>query len=167
MIVSTPTQFVQPEIQGTVTDQKLEYTLVSDYGYMWLENDTIYIRRVFATDPITGKKWTTDLASTPGFAGLLNFKPCGPSDGGAILHDRGYEVFGELKLGKFPDGEFQKQENGVWVNCDEPWTRLRCDKLYYNMCVSGGMSVWRARTEFLALRIGAISKRNGLRWYFS
>ena len=168
MIVATPNHFLQPQIQGTIDHHdKVEYTLVDDYAFMWLENDTIYRRIVYKKDHDSDNAWMTDLASTPDAAAVLGFKECGPSDGAAILHDRGYQVFGTLKLTHFPSGEFQKQEGGVWVDCDEPWTRLRCDKLYRQMCIYGGMTPFRANVEFIALRVGAISGRNGWRWYFS
>lgn len=167
VVLSTPENFQQPVIQSISRGNRVEYRLAMDYCFEWEENGKRYRRTVFKTDPACECDWETDLASTPDGAALLGFRKLGPSDAGAILHDRGYEIFGALKQDQFPPGEFQVLQDGQWVDCPERWTRLRCDQLYRRMCILGGMPVWRANIEFAALRVGAISRKNGLRWYFS
>jgi hypothetical protein len=167
MIISTPNHYIQPQIQSITKNDKVEYDLVDDYCFMWVEDDTTYRRIVYRADKATNIDWMTDLASVPDQAGLLGFKECGASDGAAILHDRGYQVFGALKLPSFPTGEFQKLDGSKWIDCTDAWTRLRCDKLFREMCIYGGMSKWRANVEFVALRVGAITPSNGIKWYFS
>lgn len=167
VIFSTPEIFQQPIIQSVSRHNNVEYRLALDYCFEDEENGNRYRRTVFRTDPNCDCEWDTDLASKPDAAAIIGFRKLGPSDAAAILHDRAYQIFGRLKLDRFPPGEFQILKDGQWVDSDERWTRLRCDRLYRRMCILGGMPGWRANVEFLALRIGAVSRKNGLRWYFS
>lgn len=165
MILATEQDFKLPKIQGVI-GSKRRYILLEDYCFEWQENGNRYRRTVFAHLEVCGinpgEGCTTDLASVPPFAAPLGFEPAGPSDGGSVLHDDDYR-----RLGIFPPGAFQIFKNGAWVDCDEKFTRLRADKLYRRRCILGGMPKWKATVEFLALRVGAVSVRNGLRWYFS
>lgn len=162
MIISTAQDFKFPAIQYSGTDGKREYRLLDDYCFEWNEKGFWYRRTVFKLDPGTQKEDGTDLASVPDEASALGFEQAGCSDAAAVLHDNGY-----FRLGKFLPGEFQILKNGKWIDCTEPFLRLRCDLLFRQMCILGGMPVWRANVEFAALRVGAISRRNGVKWYFS
>lgn len=166
MILATEQDFKMPKIQAVI-GSKRRYIVLEDYCFQWGENRNLYRRTVFAhpeTCAITPDKegCTTDLKSSPDFAAAIGFDHAGPGDGGAVPHDDDY-----FHLGVFPPGAFQVLKDGAWVDCDEKYTRLRADKLYRRRCILGGMPVWKANIEFLALRVGAISRRNGLRWYFS
>lgn len=170
MILATEQDFKMPKIQAVI-GRKRRYILLEDYCFEWEENGNRYRRTVFANLEVCsinpGDGCTTDLASTPPFAAPLGFEAAGPSDGGAVLHDDDYlRCAGKNPIG-FAPGAFQILKDGAWVDCHEKFTRLRADKLYRRRCIAGGMPVWKANVEFLALRVGAVSRRNGLRWYFS
>jgi hypothetical protein len=163
MIVSTLDNFVHPEIQSVSRGESVQYRLVDDYCFEWAEAGNTYRRTVFKNN------WLTDLATTPDFASTFGFRKCGTSDAAATLHDRGYQLFGLFKLKAFPAGEFTVlTPAGTWVDANPKyWTREKCDRLYRRMCEAGGMPAWRAEVEFLSLRLGALSKKNGFAWFFS
>ncbi len=168
MIISTDKDFHHPVVQSISKDNEVTYRLADDFCYQWEEGGEQWRRVVFREDANCGCDWKTDLASVPDAAALVGFRKLGTSDAAAIIHDRGYQLFGAQKVSEFPKGEYQTLVNGEWVDAEpRRWTRLKCDRLYKRMCISGGMSRWRAEVEFLALRVGAFSKRNGLKWYFS
>lgn len=161
MIVSTPDNYIQPAIQH-LGGKKHLYRLLDDYRFEWRDKDGyIYARTVYMMD------YETDLASVPTKAQGLGFNDSGSSDGAAVLHDQGYR-----RLGVFKPGEFQvlNEANGEWLDALRPHTRKDADKLYKQMCILGGMSKWKARVEYWALRVGAIDKifsGKRWRWYFS
>jgi hypothetical protein len=167
MILATVEAFNLPAIQG-VPGPKRRYRLTDDYRFEWEENGKRYARTVYRMDQAAKSETITDLASVPddgpagALAGSIGIDNAGPSDGGAAIHDNGYE-----RLGKFLPGEFQVLVGDEWVDCHEPFTRLRCDKLYFKMIRLGGMSLPKACIEFASLRVGAVSIRNGVKWYFS
>ncbi len=165
MIFATEQNFVQPAIQSKSLGEKVSYRLTDDYCFEYVDMGIRYRRIVFMDDPISEEETDTDLASTPDGAAVIGFRKLGTSDGAAVMHDRGYEIFGEKKLKSFPAMEFQAFIYDKWITIDRKWTRLDCDKLYRRMCIAGGMPVWRANVEFLALRLGAV--HHSLRWYFS
>jgi len=171
MILATEQDFKMPKIQAVIGNKR-RYILLEDYCFEWEEKGNRYRRTVFANVEVCsvtpGKEGcTTDLASVPPFAAPLGFEPAGPSDGGSIIHDDDYFRLGGKNPIGFGPGAFQVLRDGQWVDCDEKYTRMRADKLYRRRCIAGGMSKVGATIEFLALRIGAISIRNGFRWYFS
>lgn len=182
-VYATEQDFQLPKIQGVIGDKR-RYILLEDYCFEWEENGKRYRRTVFANPAVCrlnpGKDGcTTDLASVPdsgiagAIAGTIGIDQAGPSDGGSVIHDDDYRRMSGTSLFKrkipigFPPGAFQILRNGVWIDCVEKYTRLRADKLYRRRCILGGMKPWKADLEFTSLRIGAVSLKNGLRWYFS
>jgi hypothetical protein len=158
MIISTPEKYIQPIIQYIGTNEKRLYRIVEDYCFEWSEKSKLYRRVVYADYP-------NDLASVPDLPVIddaLDVIPYGASDGGAVGHDREYEV-----QGVFPPGEFLILEDGIWKDCKEKWSRFRSDWMYAWKCTLGGMSHWKAwYVEFPALRAGGGIK-DGRKWYFS
>jgi len=170
MIVATEEKFEMPAIQGIVGKNR-NYRLTDDYRFEWVEKGKRYARTVYKMDQGTKSETETDLASTPdegplgAIAGTVGISCAGPSDGGAVVHDNGYERHGDFK-----QGEFQVLVGEEWVDCTEPFPRLRCDLLFFKMIRLGGMPLRKALTEFVSLRVGGvkgISRKGGLKWFFS
>lgn len=159
MIISTEKDFKFPIIQYCGTDGKREYRMLDDYCFQYFEKGNWYRRTVFKIDPSTGKEDESDLASVPDPAVALGYEQAGCSDGASETHDNGC-----ARRGKFLPGEFQILKDGTWVDCTEPYSRLRCDLLFFKMLRLGKMPFRKALTEFLAVRVGNFSTG---RWYFS
>ncbi len=169
MIISKADNFLQPAIQSVSFGDEVMYQLIEDYCYEWTEEDTDKVKKRYRRT-VFANKWITDLASVPDLAAPIGFRKLGTSDGAATLHDREYQLFGFWKLPAFPPGEFTVYNpvNDTWGDAEPKyWKRVQCDRLYQRMCIAGGMPLWRAEVEFWALRFGAISKKNGLAWFFS
>lgn len=161
--IATMQDFVQPKLQGTISSKRA-YMLIEDYTIEWEEKGNLYRRTVFECGKICK---VSDMASVPMFAEGIGFDGNGPSDGAAIVHDDDYEKLGRKGSTGFGAGEFTIKVGDVWIDCTEKYDRSRSDARYRKNCIAGGMPKWKARLEFLALRVGALTFKNRMSWYFS
>lgn len=121
---SSQSKFQQPVLQY---EPGKEFVLVEDYVFTWVSSG------------ITKMLWIPagfnyDKASVPKFA-WGRFRPDGPVEAAALIHDRLY-----MFKGKLPAGEYQVFINREWRNDPSPWTRAQADDLLEMMGILGGMS---------------------------
>lgn len=137
--------FEQPILRYNAIASEVEgepiFELVADYVYTWEKG---------------GRQWRlivpagylTDKASVPQIAWSLGFRPDGAHEGAAILHDFLYEFRGEP-----PAGSYQVFIGGEWWNVPNVWTRPDMDRLFGRMMREAGVSPWRRKLMYAAVRL--------------
>ncbi len=133
----------QPSIIPISDRGRHRYALEKDYTYRWSAE---------------GWEWTITLPA--GFSGdgasiprlawtLTGLTPDGLHRAGAWVHDWLYRHAGRL-----PPGSFCRlnEETGEWLPVDAPWTRKQADKLFANMLAAAGVSRFRRRMMYRAVR---------------
>lgn len=119
------------------------YELVQDYSYVWENKGYFYRLNV-------KKGFKYDLASVPNCLGwLIDMHPDGLHRTAATVHDLLYERKGVLL-----PGEFQILAGKDWINFDIPWTRQDADKLFARILRESGVSKFKRRMAYRAVRLG-------------
>lgn len=133
----------QPSIIPISDSGSETYELAADYTYTWRAE---------------GKRWRiiikagfrTDAASVPWIATVLTgITPDGLHRAGALVHDFLYRHGGRLPHGSFCS---LNVANGHWVPVAHAWTRQQADKMFANMLQEAGVSKFRRRMMYRAVR---------------
>lgn len=120
------------------------YKLVEKYTYIWKAKGTTW-------QIIIPKGYKSDGASVPRLVWTLSgLTPDGLIRAAALIHDFIYDHSGQL-----PCGSFKYVVEGVWYNCTEiDWTRKEADQLFANIMKECGVSKFKRRVAYLAVRVG-------------
>jgi len=76
---------------------------------------------------------------------ITGLTPHGELEPAALVHDYLYRYGGVL-----PTGAFWRSG----VECDHPWTRKECDKLFARIMRESGVPKWRRRLAYIGVRMG-------------
>jgi hypothetical protein len=134
----------QPDLRP-INDK--EFELHTDYMRVWAEGNRLCRQT-------TRKGYKTDIASVPAIFAPLSFKNDGLCRADALLHDRRYQRRGMMS-GDDLDGPYEEFDADLcrWVPVDRVFTRKECDQLFLKGMLEAGVSGWKARTMYYAVRI--------------
>lgn len=121
MTYSTPESFKQPILQWD--DNAEDWTLIEDYIFEWGDPHEGVLKRI--TIP-AGKDY--DKASVPKLVWGV-FRPDGPWEAPALIHDMGYQYKGDFNAGGLKYETCIDQEKGTWKPGGK-WNRKQVDKLF-------------------------------------
>lgn len=140
--------FDQPDIRPTTGFYP--YVLRASYVYTWEAEGCLWrlnIPNGFPLDGISAPRWLW---------GITGITPDGLGRAAALVHDFLYRYDGQP-----PAGAFQKQVGNDWVNVATAWSREQVDKLFANILDLSGVSQFRRRMMYRAVRLcGWIYWRN-------
>lgn len=130
----------QPHIVPVrLSDLREGYRLVHDYSYTWTAEGAtwrIFVPAGFEYDGASVPRWVWTLT------GIV---PDGLHRAAALIHDWLYRHAGLL-----PDGSFWKDGHSV---DGFPWQRHQADKLFANILAAHGVSQFRRRNMYRAVRL--------------
>ena len=115
------------------------YRLFEAYAYVWTKDGASYRLVVPAG-------FTSDLASVP----RLLWFVISPFDLGAAVvpHDWVY-----ANAGRLPPSSWQAWRGGDWADDERVWTRREADRLFGRLMREVGVSRWKRRAAYLAVRL--------------
>jgi len=120
------------------------YVLVEDYSYEWEHKGLPY--RI-----IVPGGFLYDGASVPRSTWTVSgLRPDGLLRAAATVHDFIYEY-----QGKMPPGSYQSWDSDLngWVDVKQRWTRKSADKMFGRLMREAGMSRYRRRMAYRAVRL--------------
>lgn len=126
-------------------DGKRNYILVEEFWCSWVANGVTYRIRV-------PKGFITDIASIPRFVwSIFGMLPDGLYRNAALIHDAGY-----MWQGHFPEGWFQRLENGQWVNVDAEWAKSEIDRLFLRIMKACGVDSKTRYEMYYAVKLAGL-----------
>jgi len=125
----------------SVAINRKEFRLEHDYIYQWghlLDEYRIFVPEGFIYDR----------ASVPWIGrAILGIRRDGLIEAGAVVHDFIYE-----NEGRMPEGTWQREVKGKWVDVGTVWTRENADKMFFRIMRDSGMSRWKRRLAYRVVR---------------
>lgn len=134
----------QPHLLPIADSGSETYELAKDYVCAWRAEDQQWSITIKAG-------FRTDAASVPWIATVITgIMPDGLHRAAALVHDYLYRHGGRL-----PSGSFCRLDitTGEWVPMLHAWTREQADKMFANMLQEAGVSKFRRRMMYRAVRL--------------
>lgn len=119
------------------------YRLEKEYIYKWDKNGETY--RIIIPEGLV-----YDGASIPRLTWTLTgMRPDGLLRAAALVHDFIY-----IHKGKMPKGSYQMHNDKRYVDLNTRWTRKKADKMFAQILKESGVSRFKRRIAYRAVRIG-------------
>ena len=119
------------------------YELFANYEYIWVDGQQPHMIAI-------AKGFRYDGASVPQIAwSLTGIRPDGLLRDGALIHDFMYRYKGDLPHGT----HLYQGTDGLWKFHDHKWTRKDADKMLRRLMLQAGVSSWKARAAYMAVRL--------------
>lgn len=120
-----------------------KYILLKDYTYEWKKGN-------MGRKLVIPKGFIFDLASVPRiFWTISGVTPGRLGWAAPLIHDFLYE-----HRGKLPEGSYFLFMNDKWVSSSIVWTRRSADKMFCRLMREDGISRFKRRMAYRAVRLG-------------
>lgn len=144
------------DLIGETPNGKPLYELLETFVYKWDKDGASYRIRIPAG-------FRTDVASTPQIAWSLGFLPDGKHRPAALIHDwlflwhrRGFP------FSLLPEGSFQEEKGGVWVNRSKRWTFTECNRMFGRIMRENNTGPIKRKAMFWAVQLFGGGPWNGI-----